>query len=167
MLDNPFGEMVAYTHFTPANFITNVIVGQGGVTNVGAISLDSQCPGTPTDVCGNGLDEDANGIADENCPCRGAECSVPLNCADLGMALCNDGTCRVTANECPAAPIPPAPPPPACTAITEQAACDAREDCRSVIGGTDCQRPDGTACVAGDVSCVCSPPFVFQACVAR
>lgn len=154
LFDNGFGEPLAFTHFVPVNVITNVIVGPGGVTNVGAISLDNQCAGTPTDVCGNGVDEDANGIADENCPCEGAECSVALNCADLGMALCNDGTCRITGNECPAAPIVP-PPGKTCDTLT----CGANEVCIDKKGAVCVCAPGYEPSLDGTGACVpITPP---------
>ncbi|MBZ0238129.1 MAG: hypothetical protein K8M05_37815, partial [Deltaproteobacteria bacterium] len=57
--------------------------------------------------------------------------------------------------------------PPTCGELTTQAECEARSDCRAVIGGSDCRRPDGSTCQAGDSECICQPPFVFQGCVAN
>ena len=55
----------------------------------------------------------------------------------------------------------------ACGSFTDQQSCEAQASCLAVIAGTNCQRPDGTTCQASDSSCVCEPPYTFQACVAR
>jgi hypothetical protein len=102
--DGGDGVVRSLARFEGANSIANVIVGPGGVTNVGTIGLDPSCLGKPIDVCGNGLDENNNGTADENCPCTGAACSALRVCADLNMAQCNDGTCRNFISECPIKP---------------------------------------------------------------
>lgn len=100
----PVANEQAFPRFVPQNFIANVIVTSGGVTNVGTISLDATCAADPTEVCGNGKDDNANGWVDENCPCEGAACTTPLICDNIGMITCNDGTCRGSLSECPAAP---------------------------------------------------------------
>ena len=101
------------------------------------------------------------------CYCQNGSCEESSVCSS--DAQCPMGqTCDEPRSTCvPVTEPPPPPPPPACNTITDQMSCDARMDCRSVISGSDCHRPDGTTCQAGDQSCVCSPPFVFQACVAR
>ena len=83
--------------------------------------------------------------------------SIPGFTWDVGMVLY--GACQQ--------PKGPPKPPAACSSIVEQDACDARLDCRSVVAGTNCHRPDESTCQTGDESCICEPPYVFQACVAR
>jgi hypothetical protein len=113
-----------------------------------------QC--TVTDQCAAGA-YCVNGACEETSVCSNdGQCAIGLTC-DESRSTCVPAL----------PPPPPPPPPPACSTFTDQASCEARTDCRAVIGGTNCHRPDGTFCQAGDASCVCEPPFTFQACVPR
>jgi hypothetical protein len=104
--DDGTGNLTAYPEFQSMNFIANVLVADGSITNVGTINLDRQCAAEPTEVCGNGIDENGNGFIDENCPAIFDQVPPPPVCDDLGLEQCNDGTCRIAGN-CPVAYVPP------------------------------------------------------------
>ena len=152
--------------FRPLASVGHIVTHAGALVSLGEINLDTSCAVPPIEVCGNGIDDDGNDAVDENCPCTGASCVPATRCEDEDMVTCGDGTCRSSAAACPPAGGPP-PPPAACTTLTDLVTCEARADCRAIIAGTNCHRPDGTTCQSGDASCICEAPFVFQACVGR
>ncbi len=67
---------------------------------------------------------------------------------------CYTGTCEVIAS-CDTAPV--------CTAITDEASCQDREDCSTAYTGRNCRMPGGAACQAGVPGCVCES-YTFSTC---
>lgn len=109
---------------------------------------------------------ESDGDCAAGCYCVDGLCEETSVCA--GDGDCADGeVCDTDRSTCVPEPPPPPPPPPACGDYTTQAACEAQSQCRAVVGGTNCHRPDGSTCQSGDTSCTCEPPFTFQGCVPR
>jgi hypothetical protein len=104
--------------------------------------------------------------------CAAGEYCVNQMCEQTAVCASDDQcpigqTCDESRSTCVPDSPPPPPTPAACSSYTDQASCEARPDCRAIIGGTNCQRPDGSSCQPGDAGCTCEPPFVFMACVTR
>jgi len=70
---------------------------------------------------------------------------------------CYSGACRAIA-DCEGAPR--------CGMLAHEDDCLARSDCGGVYEGLDCEKPDGSACHAGDSGCVCAS-FVCASCEAK
>lgn len=51
-----------------------------------------------------------------------------------------------------------------CAQQADQAACDARMDCNSLVNGINCTDPDGNACQAGVGNCTCEQ-VIYDSCV--
>jgi cysteine-rich repeat protein len=131
-----------------------------------------------TEICGNGvLDvtkgeqcDDGNRVDGDGCnntcktsgpiSCAGAiTCmTAPPACQNNAVPLiqdgCYTGVCKLIA-ECDA--------PPACKSLRLEADCTVRADCEAVYNGINCRRPDGSACRAGEATCVCDS-FRFASC---
>lgn len=98
------------------------------------------------------------GLCRASVTCGTAAPNCDIGTVPLVKDGCYVGTCaKITA--CEAAP--------ACAAIQHEQDCTARTaDCRPVVSGFDCTKPDGTACHDGDTNCTCAK-FAFASCVAK
>lgn len=87
---------------------------------------------------------------------------VPTTCAAGTVPLikdgCYTGACKAIA-QCDTAPT--------CAALQHEADCLADNGrCAAVYTGINCQKPDGTACNAGDTNCTCQS-FTYNSCAAN
>jgi hypothetical protein len=151
VFDDGTGSFTAYPRFAATSLIANVVVESGAVTNIGSINMDPTCAGEPIDVCGNGIDENGNGLVDENCPAIGAPLPPAPVCDDLGLVECADGTCRA-GGTCPT-PFVAEPPDDPCESLT----CGVNQVCAALKGGTAvCVCADGYIPSSNQTS-VCVP----------
>lgn len=157
-----------------------------GVDDDGNGAIDENCPCVGASCVDAATCEDAGMATCSDGTCRSSAAACPpASCEQTGTIACdgictdvgtdnnNCGACGVacgqgaTCNAGVCQGIKPPPPVAVCSSFTDQESCEAQANCRAVIGGSNCHLPDGASCQAGDVNCICEPPFVFQACVAR
>ncbi|HEY5938578.1 MAG TPA: Dickkopf N-terminal cysteine-rich domain-containing protein [Kofleriaceae bacterium] len=108
-------------------------------------------------TCMSGADPYGTCAGEPTCNLTPPACQpgdVPL----LGADGCWTGECQSTL-DCAAAP--------SCGRINDQASCSARSDCRQIVNGINCTKPDGnggtTSCQPGDMNCTCEQ-LIFAAC---
>jgi cysteine-rich repeat protein len=158
------------------------VVNEGEICDDGNTTAGDGCSADckSNEACGNGIVDAVTGEqCDDGNRANGDTCSStcktsgPISCA--GAITCNrtppvctrdsvpliqdgcyTGTCKLV-TECDA--------PPVCAALRLEANCTTRPDCEAIYNGINCRRPDGTACRAGDASCVCES-FRFASCEA-
>ena len=111
--------------------------------------------------CGAGTfcDPSTNACTQGSCAgtitCNIAKPMCPIGQAPLIFGGCYTGACFETAMCSPA---------PTCANINDETNCLANgAKCSAVYVGIGCQKPDGTACHAGDVNCTCQS-FQFNSC---
>lgn len=136
--------------------------GVGACARSGATSCldgalaDSCLPGAPAanDATCNGIDEDCNGLADEDFVPQATSCGIGA-CAQTGSTSCTGG---VTGDSC--VPGTPQPNDATCNGIDEDCSGLADEDFVSQTtncGVGACLRSGSTSCTAGTVSNSCVP----------
>ena len=96
------------------------------------------------------------GVAASTCTTNQPVCptgQVPTLIDGCYTGQCRDyGTCDIS---------------PVCSHINDETDClDRATDCAPVYTGIGCQKPDGTACRAGDTNCTCQS-FQFNSCTSR